>query len=62
MNLGLKTEILAKVRYIRLRCEWFNFSDDKTESMDDGALDWCNKYKDFINQAIELTPALKTED
>ena len=40
--------------------EWFNFSDEKIESMDNRALDWWNKYKYFIKQAIELTPALKT--
>lgn len=40
--------------------DWFKFSDDEIASMAEGALDWWNKYKDFIKKSIELKPALKT--
>ena len=34
--------------------KWKNFTDDKIDSLDNGALEWWNKWKDFIFKAIEL--------
>ena len=34
---------------------WKEFSDDTIDSMDNGALEWWNKWKDFIFFAIELS-------
>jgi len=38
--------------------EWRKFSDSRITGMDAGALEWWNKWKDFIFKAIELS----TED
>lgn len=35
--------------------EWFGFTDDYISQMDIGALEWWNKWKDFIFTAIEMT-------
>jgi len=35
--------------------EWASFTDKKISKMDDGALEWWNKWKDFIFTAIEMT-------
>jgi hypothetical protein len=35
--------------------EWKKFTDDEISEMYDGALDWWNKWKDFIFKAIELS-------
>ena len=35
--------------------DWKNFDDEKINSMDSGALEWWNKWKDFIFKAIELS-------
>ena len=34
--------------------KWKNFTDDEIDSLDNGALEWWNKWKDFIFKAIEL--------
>ena len=34
--------------------KWKNFTDDEIENLDNGALEWWNKWKDFIFKAIEL--------
>jgi uncharacterized protein YjbI with pentapeptide repeats len=35
--------------------EWKSFDDKAIARMDDGALEWWNKWKEFIFQAIELS-------
>ena len=35
--------------------EWEDFTDKEIDKMDSGALDWWNKWKDFIFKAIELS-------
>ena len=40
--------------------DWFDFDDDAIADMDNGALDWWQKYKDFIRSAIDLSPAKRT--
>ena len=40
--------------------DWFAFNDDEIAAMDNGALEWWKKYKDFIRAAIELSPAKPT--
>ena len=35
--------------------EWKGFSDKTISEMDKGALDWWNKWKEFIFTAIELS-------
>jgi hypothetical protein len=35
--------------------EWRNFTDEEISKMDEGALDWWNKWKDWIFQAIDLS-------
>ena len=35
--------------------EWANFTDSEISKMDNGALDWWKKWKDFIFKAIELS-------
>jgi uncharacterized protein YjbI with pentapeptide repeats len=35
--------------------EWRNFTDKEISKMDEGALDWWNKWKDWIFQAIDLS-------
>ena len=40
--------------------EWFEFDDNTIAAMDDGALEWWKKYRDFIRAAIELSPATPT--
>ena len=37
--------------------EWFEFDDDKISNMENGALEWWNKWKDTIKQIIEMSPA-----
>ena len=39
--------------------EWFNFDDETIDDMDEGALEWWNKYKSYIKLTIELSPAIK---
>jgi len=34
--------------------QWRDFEDDEIAIMDDGALEWWEKHKDFIFMAIEL--------
>ena len=52
--------------YLHIGCErhliteWWNFSDERIAQMDSGALEWWKKYKGFIRQAIELSPAVPT--
>ena len=40
--------------------DWFDFCDDAIANMDDSALEWWSKYKDFIRTAIDLSPATPT--
>ena len=40
--------------------EWRNFDDETIERMDCDALEWWGKWKHFIFQAIELSPAVAT--
>ena len=35
--------------------EWRGFSDNRIIDMDTGALEWWNKWKDFIFKTIELS-------
>jgi len=35
--------------------EWKEFTDEKISTFDDGAIEWWNKWKDFIFKAIELS-------
>jgi len=39
--------------------EWASFTDEKISQMDDGALEWWKKWKDFIFTAIEMTKDIK---
>jgi len=38
---------------------WFEFTDDRISQMDDGALEWWNKWKKFIFTTIEMTKETK---
>ena len=40
--------------------EWWDFDDDRIARMDIKALGWWKKWKDFIRQAIEMSPAVPT--
>jgi hypothetical protein len=40
---------------------WKNFDDEKISAMDNGALEWWNKWKPIIMQIIEISPAKPTE-
>jgi uncharacterized protein YjbI with pentapeptide repeats len=35
--------------------EWINFTDEKIDAMDRGALEWWNKWKDIIKSFIEAS-------
>ena len=35
--------------------KWRSFTDEEISKMDKGALEWWNKWKDWIFQAIELS-------
>lgn len=40
--------------------KWFSFSDKQIDKMESGALAWWYKWKDYIRQTIELSPARST--
>jgi len=40
--------------------EWRGFDDEKIADMDEDALKWWHKWKDFIFQAIEMSPSNPT--
>ena len=46
---------------LRIGCQqhpiekWKSFSDEEINNMDDGALEWWEKWRDFIFQAIKLS-------
>ena len=40
--------------------DWFAFDDNTIAKMDEGALEWWKKYRDFIRTAIDLSPATPT--
>ena len=42
--------------------EWQNFDDDAISKMDDGALEWWQKWKPILMNIIEASPALENED
>jgi hypothetical protein len=42
--------------------EWWEFDDARIATMDENALVWWKKWKDFIRQAIELSPATPTKN
>ena len=61
-SLHLNKYIITFTKYIMaIGCkqyiieEWFNFNDEQIENMDDGALKWWNKWKEYIKQTIELS-------
>ena len=41
--------------------QWLKFTDEEISSMDGGALDWWNKWKDIIKNIIELSPCEPTK-
>ena len=41
--------------------EWQNFDDDAISKMDDGALEWWQKWKPILMNIIEASPALENE-
>ena len=61
-----KYDICYTSEVLQIGCEqhsikaWFEFSDDEIARMEDGALEWWNKWKVFIKTAIELSPAEPT--
>ena len=40
--------------------EWKNFTDDEIDYMDNRALEWWKKWKDYIFTTIEMSPATET--
>jgi Pentapeptide repeats (8 copies) len=42
--------------------EWRDFDDETISKMDNGALEWWNKWKETIFKLIEMSPALHTKD
>ena len=53
-------EVIQIGREMHKISEWKGFCDARISSMGNGALEWWNKYKDFIMQAIALSPARPT--
>ena len=41
--------------------EWANFNDETISKMDNGALEWWNKWKPIIMQIIEMAPCEPTK-
>ena len=57
---GYVVNYVQSTNIIQIGCEnhtveeWKNFSDDEISQMDIGALEWWNKWKDFIFHFIDL--------
>ena len=41
--------------------KWRNFNDEEITEMDEGALEWWSKWKEWIFNTIELSPASPTK-
>ena len=58
--------ITYTAEHLHIGCErhlisdWWDFDDDRIARMDIKALGWWKKWKDFIRQAIEMSPAVPT--
>ena len=60
-------DIAYTATYLQIGCElheideWWAFDDERIDRMDSGALEWWKKWKPFIQQAIEMSPATPTK-
>jgi len=54
--------------YLYIGCEghpitdWWTFDDERIQRMDGRALDWWKKWKGYIQQTIEMSPAKPTQE
>ena len=53
MNIGCQSHTIA---------EWQDFSNDTISKMDNGALEWWQKWKPIIMNIIEVSPALEQKN
>ena len=67
-SIALDTYAIAYTdTYLQIGCErheigeWWAFDDERIDQMDKGALEWWKKWKPFIQQAIEMSPATPTK-
>jgi len=49
LDIGCKSHLIE---------DWFSFSDEEISKIDEGALDWWNRYKDHIKNCMEMSPAV----
>jgi uncharacterized protein YjbI with pentapeptide repeats len=60
----IRYDIVYTSRFMQIGCknytirQWFELSDTEIEGMDNGALKWWNKHKEWIKMSIELNPAI----